>query len=201
MTSMNLPQSKSQFSPEDYLAWENIQDTRNEYVAGEVFAMVGARDAHNTVTLNLAVLLRNHLRGGPCRVFAVDMKLRVESANCFFYPDVFVTCDERDRTLESDYFKSHAVLVAEVLSDSTAAFDRGRKFGFYRELQSLREYVLIDPDAHNVEIFRRDPTDHWVLYPFGPGSEVELASVGLRTPIGAIYEDVAVSGTGPAANP
>ena len=198
---MNLLQPRSQFSPEDYLAWENIQESRNEYVAGEVFAMVGARDAHVTITGNLFALLRDHLRGGRCRVFFTDMKLRVESANCFFYPDVFVTCDERDRTPERAYFKSHAVLVAEVLSDSTVAFDRGRKFAFYRELQSLREYVLIDPDAHNVEIFRRDPTDHWVLYPFGPGSEVELASVGLRTPIGAIYEDVAVSGTGSAANP
>jgi Uma2 family endonuclease len=122
------------------------------------------------------------------------MKLRVESANCFFYPDVFVTCDPRDRTAETDYFKLHPILVAEVLSESTAAFDRGRKFGIYRELESLREYVLVDPDRHSVEVFRRDPTDHWVLYPYGPGSEVELTSIGLRVPIVTIYEDVELPG-------
>ena len=191
---MNLPQPRPGFSPQEYLEWEKLQEARHEYIAGEAFSMVGAKDAHNTVSGNLYMVLRSHLRGGPCRTFAVDMKLRVESANCFFYPDVFVTCDPRDRTAESDYFKLHPILVAEVLSESTAAFDRGRKFGIYRELESLREYVLVDPDRQSVEVFRRDATDHWVLYPCGPGSDVEFASIGLRVPIGTIYEDVELPG-------
>jgi Uma2 family endonuclease len=187
---MSQPQPRQGFSPEDYLAWENLQDTRNEYIAGEVFAMVGARDAHNTVSGNLYMVLRNHLRGGRCRVFATDMKLRVETANCYFYPDVFVTCDERDRSTEADYFKRHPILVVEVLSESTAAFDRGRKFGYYRELESLQEYALVDPDRYSVEVFRRDATGHWVLYPFGARTVVEFASVGLQVPVEAVYEDV-----------
>ena len=69
---MNLPQPRPGFSPQEYLEWEKLQESRNEYIAGEVFAMVGARDAHNTVTINLLVALRNHLRGGPCRTFAVE---------------------------------------------------------------------------------------------------------------------------------
>jgi Uma2 family endonuclease len=190
---MSQPQPKQEHSPEDYLAWESLQETRNEYIAGEVFAMVGARDAHNTVGGNLYILLRNHLRGGPCRVFANDMTLHVETADCYFYPDVFVTCDERDRPPDADYWKNHPVLVVELVSESTAAFDRGRKFGYYRELESLMEYVLVDPDRRSVEAFRRDATGHWVLYPFGPGDEVELASVGLRMPIEAVYEDVAAA--------
>jgi Uma2 family endonuclease len=187
---MNLPQPKPAFSPADYLEWENSQETRNEYVAGEIFAMVGARDAHNTIAGNLYISFRNHLRGGRCRVFAAEMKLHVETANAFFYPDVFVTCDERDRGPEADLYKRHAILVIEVLSDSTAAFDRGRKFAFYRELEALAEYVLVDPDRPGVEVFRRDVTGHWVLYPFGPGETVEFASIDLRLPIDAVYEDV-----------
>ncbi len=187
---MSQPQPKQELSPEDYIEWESRQDTRNEYIAGEVSAMVGARDAHNTVSGNLYVLLRNHLRGGRCRVFASDMKLRVDSANCYFYPDVFVTCDERDRGPEADYWKRYPMPIVEVLSESTAAFDRGRKFGYYRELESLQEYALVDPDRPSVDMFRRNPAGHWVLYPFGPGAEVEFASVGLSMPIAAVYEDV-----------
>lgn len=187
---MNQPQPKQAFRPDDYLEWESRQETRNEYIAGEVFAMVGARDAHNTVSGNLYILLRTHLRGGPCRVFANDMKLRVEPADCYLYPDVFVTCDERDRGPQADIAKRHPTLIVEVLSESTAAFDRGRKFGYYRELESLQEYALVDPDRPSVEVFRRDVTGHWVLYPFGRGETVEFASVGLHAPMEAVYEEV-----------
>lgn len=187
---MSQQEPKPPFSPEDYVEWESRQETRNEYIAGEVFAMVDARDAHNTVSGNLYILLRTHLRGGRWRVFASDMKLRVESANCYLYPDLFVTCDERDRTPEADIAKRHPILVIEVLSESTAAFDHGRKFGYYRELESLQEYALVDPDRPSVEVFRRDATGHWVLYPFGAGVEVEFASLGLSMPIPSVYEDV-----------
>ena len=96
--------SKSNFaqvygiSPEDYLAGEALSPIRHEYVAGEVFTMAGATEEHATIALNLAALLRAQVRGGPCRVYIADMKLRVEAADAFFYPDVFVTCDPRDAT-------------------------------------------------------------------------------------------------------
>ena len=189
---MNLPQPVEKFTPEAYLEWEMANEIKHEYLDGEVFAMSGAKDSHVTVSGNLFILLRNHLRGGPCRVYMVDMKARVEAANCFFYPDVLVTCDSRDRA--SDYYKSHPVFIAEVLSASTAAFDRGRKFSAYRQLDSLREYLLIDADTPSVDCFRRDDSGHWVLYPYEAGSMVELASMGLSLPIEALYEDVDFDG-------
>ncbi|MFA7242316.1 MAG: Uma2 family endonuclease [Sulfuricellaceae bacterium] len=185
---MPLAKKADFFSAEDYLEWEKGNEIKHEYLDGEVYPMDSAKDAHVTVAGNISVLLKNHLRGGPCRVYMAGMKVRVEAANQLFYPDVLVTCDPADRS--ADYFKSHPALIVEVLSESTSAYDRGKKFEFYRQLDSLREYVLVDPDRFSVDCFRRDATGHWVLYPFGAGETVELAGVDLRAPIEAFYEDV-----------
>ena len=192
---MPLVQKADFFSAEDYLEWEKGNEIKHEYLNGEVFpmyethAMAGAKDAHVTVALNIAALLKSHLRGGPCRVYMSDMKVRVETANQFFYPDVLVTCDPSDRS--TDYFKSHPTLIIEVLSESTSAYDMGKKFRFYRHLDSLLEYVLVDPDRLGVDCFRRDADNHWVLHPFNAGDWVELAGVDFSAPIELFYEDVA----------
>lgn len=180
---------KTVFSADDYLAWEAGQSEKHEYLAGEVFGMAGASDAHVTISGNLFMALRSHLRGQPCRVYIADMKLEVAASAAFFYPDVFVTCAAADAQLADR--KREPVLVAEVLSPSTAAFDRGLKFAHYRTLPSLQEYVLIDTERPSVEVFRRDAGGHWVLYPYGPGETVEFASADMQMPLAAIYEDAA----------
>ena len=184
---MPLPKTENGFDAAAYLAWEETQPGRNEYVAGEVFAMVGVRQSHNVATLNLATMLRRELKGSPCRVFIESVKTRVEAANCFFYPDVVVTCDPRDR-LTPEYL-SHPLLVAEVLSESTAAYDRGAKFAAYRKLDSLQDYVLIDVAAQRVEVFRRNAENHWVLYDYGAGDRVELASLSLHLDLAELLDD------------
>lgn len=178
---------KPEFSAEDFLAWEAEQEEKHEFIAGEVFAMAGASDAHVTISGNLFVALRSHLRGKPCRAYIADMKLFVQAVNAFFYPDVLVTCSAADAARPD--FKAEPVLIAEVLSPSTAALDRGLKFAYYREIPSLQEYVLIDPEHVGVEIYRRDGSGHWVLYPYGADEVAELASVGLKLPVAAVYED------------
>lgn len=184
---MALPQEKIKFDAAAYLAWEAEQPERHEYVAGEVFAMVGVRQVHNIATLNLAAALRQSLKGSPCRVFVESVKTRVEAADCYFYPDVVVTCDARDRATP-DYL-SHPLLVVEVLSESTAAFDRGDKFAAYRKLPSLQEYVLVDLPAKRIEIFRRNAEQHWVLYEYHTGDKLELASLALMLPVADVFED------------
>lgn len=186
------------FDATAYLAWEAEQSQKHEYFDGEVFAMAGASDAHVTIALNVAMALRNHLRGGPCSVFISDMKLQVQEDNAFFYPDVFVTCDAQDRT--QSHSKRAPSLVVEVLSPSTSAYDRGAKFASYRKLASLQEVALIDSERLSVDVFRRDEQGRWVLYPFDADQQVELASVGLVMPMAAVYQDVrfdpAVSASG-----
>jgi Uma2 family endonuclease len=177
-------------SPKDYLEAEKTSQIKHEYIDGQVYAMAGASDAHVTITGNLFVLLRNHLRGSGCRVYMADMKASIEALNRYYYPDIIVTCDLRDR--ESDYFKSYPCLVIEVLSDRTEAFDRGKKFSDYRHLDSLQEYVLISQDTMNVECFRRNEKGRWELYPYEQEQEIHLASIDFYCPIAAIYEDVAI---------
>jgi Uma2 family endonuclease len=188
--AMPLATETTLFSPAAYLEWEKANDTKHEYLNGEVFALAGAKDRHVTFCINLVAQLHSHLRGGPCRVYMADMKVSVEKVNSFFYPDIMVTCDDRD--LETEYFKRFPSLVVEVLSETTAAFDRGNKFSAYRKLDTLREYVLVDPDSLNIDCFRFDETSgHWVLYPFTAGDSVEFASIGYSTPIESLYENVA----------
>ncbi|MEH1850439.1 MAG: Uma2 family endonuclease [Nostoc sp.] len=185
---MVISQSEYYISPEEYLEGEKFSEIKHEYIDGQVYAMAGASDAHVTIVGNLFSLLRNHLRGSGCRVYMLDMKAQIDVINRYFYPDVMVTCDTRDK--EFEYFKSHPSLIIEVLSESTESYDRGKKFASYRHLESLQEYMLISPDRMNVECFRRNADGHWVLYPYEKGEELYLASVDFRCAIAEIYEDV-----------
>jgi Uma2 family endonuclease len=175
-------------SPEEYLEGEKVSQIKHEYIDGEVYAMAGASDAHVTITMNLSMLLRSHLRGSGCRVYMLDMKAQIQAINRYFYPDIMVTCDTQDK--EFEYFKSSPCLIVEVLSGSTEGFDRGKKFSDYRHLKSLQEYVLISQDTMSVECFRRNDEGRWELYPYEKGQEVYLASVDFHCAIAPIYEDV-----------
>ncbi len=181
-------QSQNYISPEEYLKLEELSQLKHEYIQGETYAMAGASDAHVTLSVNLVTLLRNHVRGSGCRVYMSDMKARIESRNIYYYPDVMVTCDQRDKAFQS--FKRHPCLIIEVLSKGTEAFDRGDKFADYQNLETLQEYVLISQKRQRVECFRRNAEGLWVLHSYTQGSEIHLASVNLRTSMGAIYEDV-----------
>jgi len=193
---MTSPARQPRFDTQTYLEWEAGQAEKHQYLDGEVFAMAGASDAHVTIALNVAMALRQHLRGGPCSVFISDMKLRAEEDNAFFYPDVFVTCADADRAQAQ--YKSAPSLVVEVLSPSISAYDRGAKFAAYRKLPSLGEYLLIDSERLSADLFRRDEAGRWVLYPFDAAQQqVEFASVGLSLPLQALYEDVRLENTNP----
>ncbi|WP_297927979.1 Uma2 family endonuclease [Metallibacterium sp.] len=182
---MPLPQAK--MSLQAFLDWENQQPGRNEFYRGEVFAMVGARRVHGIVALNVATALKMRLQGKPCRAFIESMKVRVAD-DAVFYPDVFVTCDARD--LRTEMVFEHPVLIVEVLSASTQAFDRGAKFAAYRGLTSLREYVLIDPDTRGVEVFRRNERGLFELHDQSGTAVLALASVDARIPMAEVFEGV-----------
>ncbi|MBK9441741.1 MAG: Uma2 family endonuclease [Comamonadaceae bacterium] len=185
---MGLPLSQTRFDADAYLAWEAQQPDKSEYVDGEVFAMVGVWREHATVALNLGAALREHLRGTPCLPFISDMKLRVASADAFFYPDVMVTCDARDR--RADLFVEHPQLIVEVLSNATAAYDRGGKFASYRQITELQEYVLIDIEARRVEVFRRQTGGEWLLHDYAGEPSCHFNSVQLTLSMATVFEDV-----------
>jgi Uma2 family endonuclease len=175
-------------SADDFLAWDATQSQRHEFVDGEVFAMSGAEDRHVTVALNVAIALRRQLHGTPCRTFVSDMKLQVAAANSFFYPDVMVTCSAADHA--SALVKREPRLVVEVLSPTTAAYDRGDKFVRYRRLDSLQEYVLVDVGTRRTDVYRRGSDGLWVLHPFDAEQTVVLASVQASITPTELFADV-----------
>jgi len=199
---MGLPLLQHRLERSDFLAWEADQPTKHEFVAGEVFAMVGARQDHVLVAGALFSRLREHLRGTRCRAYTSDMKLEVVSADAIFYPDVMVSCDEADR--QRAQALRAPCLVVEVLSDSTAAFDRGAKFAAYRQLASLQEYLLVDIDRRHLEVFRRE-TVGWVLHEPAATQDtpptLRLASVQLALPVAEVFSDLeeAAARTAPGA--
>jgi Uma2 family endonuclease len=180
-----MGQPQPTFSLADFLAWEETQAERHEFVRGEVFAMVGARRVHGIVSLNVAASLKGQLRGSPCRVFNESMKLRVAD-DVLFYPDVFVTCDRDD--LRTEQVFNAPTVVVEVLSPSTQAYDRGQKFTWYRRLASLREYLLVDPDTRELQLFRRGTNGLFTLHDLTGAPQVEFTSIGCTLPADEVFD-------------
>ena len=182
-------------TPQEYLEWEVQQPLRYEYFNGEVFAMAGGTLPHADIALNLATLLREPLRG-RCKVRNSDAKVGITDSGPFTYPDLSISCDERDRTARQ--FIRYPCVIIEVLSPSTEAYDspaetlreRGGKFALYRRLSTLQEYVLVSSETKTVEIFRRDAVGEWRFIPYSEGDTIELMSLGITLSLNAIYEDV-----------
>lgn len=185
---MALPKPEFKFDFESYLAWESEQTEKHEYHQGEIFAMVGARLPHQTLSGNVYAALKSGLRGTPCRTYLDGTKLRIEADDAVLYPDAMVTCDPRDKSGEDRYI-AWPILIVEVLSESTAAYDLGPKFALYRKLETLREYLIIDPDSRRIEVFRRNDVGLWVLHDFTGEAAVELNSVDMVLPAEVIFED------------
>lgn len=170
----------------DFLAWEEQQEERHEFVLGETYAMVGARRTHCEVAVNVTAVLWGALRGSPCRVYSESRKVQVAESIC--YPDVVVTCDARDVSGEGPV--QAPTLIVEVLSPSTGNYDRGLKFALYRRLASLKEYVLIDPETRRVEAFRLTEAG-WLLDDMSDGAVLRLASIGCEVGLGDVFAGVA----------
>ncbi|WP_199245105.1 Uma2 family endonuclease [[Phormidium] sp. ETS-05] len=184
-------------TPEEYLELEAQSPIKHEYIDGEVYAMAGTTDTHNTIALNLATLIRRHLRGTDCRVYFADIKAQIEKQNCFYYPDLLVTCDPQDR--ETSTYKRFPKLIIEVLSKKTEGFDRGDKFNDYQTLESLEEYVLVNTKHQRLEIFRRQPQGLWLYQSYSPtDGNIKLQSIDLTLAFEEIYEDVSLEPVSPA---
>ncbi len=183
---MNQPAlAQTLLSHEDYLAMELTSQVKHEYVAGNIYAMTGTSDIHNIISLNIASILRNHLKGSPCRVFMADVKVKLDQSDAYYYPDVMVSCEKSP----NPYFREQPSLIVEVLSPTTAKFDAGDKRRDYQSLPSLQEYVLVSSDCTDVRVWRREESD-WKVTIYTDGMMIPLSSVGLEIPIEQIYEDI-----------
>jgi Uma2 family endonuclease len=182
---------KPRFSPDEYLALERQSESKNEYLAGEIFAMTGASRRHNLITGNVLAALHAQLRkGSRCEVYSHDMRVRVPATDLYTYPDVVVACGEpRFEDSELDTLLN-PVLIVEVLSKSTEDYDRGTKFAHYRTIPSLSEYLVIAQGHIHVEHWIRE-LEHWILTETDQlASTLELPSIGCTLSLADVYDRV-----------
>lgn len=180
---MALQQVQTHVTSEDYLRYELAADGKHQLIDGEIFAMGGASENHNLLALNFAAELKNRLKGRPCRTFMADMKLRV--AEDFFYPDVMVVCREDN---QSAYYKTSPTVIVEVLSKSTRKFDQSQKRLRCQSLPTLEEYVLVEQDKGEIQVFSR--RQGWQSNYYYLGDEIAFPSLDITVPVEAIYDQV-----------
>lgn len=190
---------KRRLTPAEYLALESAADVRHEFLDGEMFAMSGGSLWHNLIKDNFARALGNRLSGRGCRVVTSDQRLKVDATGLYTYPDVIVFCGPPVMEDGVHHTLTNPLLVVEVLSDSTEKYDRGLKFGHYRRLPTLREYVVVAQDRTSVEAFLRradEPdaagnVDHWLLSAAtDPSAAIHLGSLDVSVPLAEIYDGV-----------
>ena len=187
---MSTLTAQTYLTPEEYLAWERKQPFKNEYHKGQIIAMSGASRSHNRITLDTATQLNIQLMNSECEVFASEMRVRTSPTISYYYPDVIVVCGEP--RFEDETFDTllNPILVVEVLSPSTAAFDRGEKFEHYKQIASLQEYILVSQDSVRVEHYHRQGSQ-WICDTFGHLEDMlPLASIECTLPLRAIYRRV-----------
>jgi len=186
-------EAKVYLTPEEYLANERKAERRSEYFAGEVFAMAGAGEAHNLIVANIISELRAQFKERPCRVYPSDMRVKVSATGLYTYPDVVAVCGESK--FEDDLRDTllNPSVIFEVLSESTEAYDRGKKFKNYRKLESVLDYLLVDPKSYRIEHYIRQPQNRWLLVEISGAQEtVHLESIGCELALAEVYDKVEI---------
>jgi Uma2 family endonuclease len=175
-------------SVEDYLLLDSSsKEARYEYLDGDLHMLAGGTMNHGIIIANLTGILYALLNDGPCGLYSADVRLQLSESR-YVYPDLTISCDQRDNDSEDEMIHFPTV-VTEVLSPGTEAFDRGKKFFYYREHLSIQEYMLINADSVQIEIYQREE-DGWKLRTYGPGSYARLESLDIQFPVDVVYRRV-----------
>jgi len=186
-----LQQAKSNFTPQEYVSAEREAEIKSEYIGGEIFAMAGAGREHNLISSNIVRILGNQLVERPCSIYANDMRIKVEQAENYFYPDISVSCEPEEFEDEKTDVLLNPIVIMEILSDSTEAFDRGQKFANYQLISSFTEYTLITQNFCRVENFKRQDETKWLYSEFHSMDDVILlSSVNCKLAVAEIYRKV-----------
>jgi Uma2 family endonuclease len=184
-------QPKTYLTPEEYLAAERRNEYKSEYMDGEMVAMTGASREQNLISVNIAGEVGRQLKDRPCEGYVSRMRVKIHPTSTYIYPDLVFVCGEPQ--FEDDELDTllNPTLIVEVLSDSTERYDRGRKFGFYRTVESLAEYVLVAQDEDRVEQYTKQPDGRWLLTDHRSTEDsVELASIQCTLALREVYERV-----------
>jgi Uma2 family endonuclease len=175
-------------TPEKYFAWEEQQLEKHEYIDGQVYAMTGGSKNHSLLAARFITLSTSHLEGSGCDTATSDLKVNIVGTNNYTYPDVSVTCDDRDKT--TTQYITYPCLIVEVLSPSTEAYDRGGKFRMYRKNPALQDYLLASSTSIEIDLYHKNDAGEWIIINYQAGDTVELKSINLSFAIEQIYRNL-----------
>ncbi|MGB3296696.1 MAG: Uma2 family endonuclease [Phormidesmis sp.] len=181
-----------QLTPEEYFAWEEKQLEKHEYINGEVYAMIGGSVNHSRISIRLAALFDAHLNNSDCIAGNSDLKVNIPETNNYTYPDISVTCDERDKT--TTQYITYPCLIVEVLSESTEAYYRGGKFRLYQNNPALTDYLLVSTQQIEMDLYHKNDAGEWIIRPYKPGDIITLESINLSFPIEQVYRGLVLTG-------
>jgi Uma2 family endonuclease len=188
---MSIPAHTAHYTWAEYLAVERDSNLKHEYLDGQIYAMAGGTPDHAALQATLPSLLFAQIRAGRCRAMGPDLRVRVVATGLATYPDLTIVCGPRDLDPEDKNTVTNPTLIAEVLSPSTAHYDRTEKFAHYKRIPSLRQYVLVSQDTRQVEVWTRDGEASWTPVVSTDGDVADLASIGARLDVRELYESAA----------
>ncbi len=194
--------AKKYLTPEEYLALEDAAEHKSEYYKGEIFAMAGRTSDHNRIGLNFVEGLRASLRKKKCEMFMGDMKVWIEQAETFVYPDLVIVCGALNYYEGCKDIITNPSVLIEVLFESTKSYDHIEKFQLYRSLPTLREYILVDQYSVHIKQYFREAKFRWVLTEhFEENETLKLSSVDAEIAMSAVYQDVELTPPGKKSPP
>lgn len=180
---------KNKLTPEEYLEWESTALQKHEYYRGELFVMAGASVRHNVIAKNLMIGIGMRLQGKQCQPYGSDLRIHIPENTLFTYPDISIICRDVIEEETSDDYTIEPTVIIEILSPSTKGYDRGEKFRLYRDIPTLKAYILIDSESIAIEVFRINASGHWELEEYKSLNEVlAIPVVDLTIPLHDIYE-------------
>lgn len=187
---------KKKLTIEEYLRFEEASAEKHEYYKGEIFAMSGSKIPHNTIAMNLSVTLGQKLKGKSCKPFNSDQRIYIPQNSLFTYPDISIVCGKVETKDNDDWNLLNPTVIIEVLSKSTKDYDMGGKFALYRDIVTLKEYILVDSESLNVYVFRINENGHWELEEYKKIEDVlSVRILELSIPLAEIYEGVSLVNT------
>jgi Uma2 family endonuclease len=180
-----------QLTPKEYFAWEEKQLHKHEYIEGQVYGMSGGSRNHSLIAVRFTTLFSNHLDGSGCEVGNSDLRVKIVKTENYIYPDVSVTCDDRDKT--STQYITYPSLIVEVLSPSTEAYDRGGKFRLYANNPVLQDYLLVSSTSIEIDLYHKKENGEWIIINYKEGDMIELKSINLTFAIAQIYRGLVLT--------
>jgi len=183
--------TKAKITVQEYLAMERVSEIKHEFYDGDIFDMTGGTPAHSLIASNIIREAGNALKSRPCVVFNSDLRVKVNPSGLYTYPDVTIVCGQQQFDDDQRDTLVNPTVIVEVLSKSTAIYDRGAKSKQFRKIESLQALILVEQDSPVVEVYRRQPEGNWLLTEATDLSEsIEIQPLGISIPLNEIYRNV-----------